>query len=77
MSRLSPVDWKTLVCVFSADGFREERQKGSHISMVKDGVARPIVIPKYDEVGLDIIKSNMRTANMSRDRYFFLLKKCQ
>jgi hypothetical protein len=27
----------------------------------------------YKEVGIDIIKNNMRTANMSRERYFELL----
>jgi hypothetical protein len=29
----------------------------------------------YDEVDDDIIHTNMRTAGMSRDRYFELLKK--
>ena len=43
--------------------------------MVKPGVPRPVIIPKYDEVGLDIIKSNMRTAEMSRERFFELLKR--
>ena len=27
----------------------------------------------YRDVGIDIIKSNMRTANMSHDRYFELM----
>src|SRR3972149_93944 len=52
-----------------ADGFCFERKKGSHRSYIKEGILRPIIIPEYDEVGIDIIKSNMRTANMSRDRY--------
>lgn len=43
----------------------------------KDGVRRPIIIPKYDEIGLDIIKSCMRTADMSREEYFKLLEKCR
>ena len=37
--------------------------------MVRDGIPRPIIIPKYDEIGLDIIKSNMRSAGMSREEY--------
>ncbi len=42
--------------------------------MNKPGVARPIVIPKYDRVDVDIIKSNLRTAQISREEYFELLK---
>jgi len=73
MQKLVPTDWKTLVRIFEADGFKVRNQKGSHLVMEKFGVARPVVIPKYDEIGLDIIKSNMKTAGMSRERYFELL----
>jgi hypothetical protein len=34
-----------------------------------------VVIPEYDEIDIDIIKSNMRTVGMSREEYFALLKK--
>ena len=50
-----------------------ERVAGSHVALTKPGVLRPVVIPKYDEVGLDIIRANMRTAGMSRTRYLELL----
>jgi len=73
MSKLSPVDWKILDKVFRADGWIFKREKGSHRSYTKPGFIRPVVIPKYDEVGVDIITSNMRTARMSRERYFELL----
>jgi len=43
--------------------------------MVKTGVARPIVIPKYGSVGLDIILANIRTAGLSRRDYLRLLDK--
>ncbi len=76
MPRLTPVHWKTLECVFLADGFRFERQKGSHRSYVKPGVLRPVIIPTYKEVGVEIIKRNLRTAGMSRERYFRLLAQC-
>ena len=71
--RLKPVDWRTLVRVFEADGFATEWVAGSHIVLSKPGVARPIVIPRYDAVRLDIIRNNMRTAGMTRVRYFELL----
>jgi hypothetical protein len=59
------------------DGFVfVKRTDGSHWIGEKHGVARPIVIPEYGEIGLDIIQANMRTARMSRDRYFKLLREC-
>ena len=75
MPRLVPTSWKVLKAVFEADNFTLERQTGSHLVYSKAGILRPVIIPKYDEVGLDIIKRNMRTAGMSRERYFELLKK--
>lgn len=79
MSRLRPVTWKQLRCVFEGDGFKfSKRSRGgtSHWIGEKPGVARPIVIPEYDEVGLDIIKANMRTASISRERFLDLLRHC-
>lgn len=75
MPRLVPTSWKVLKQVFEADGFKLERQTDSHLVYSKPGILRPVIIPKYDEVGLDIIKRNMRTAGMSRPRYFELLRK--
>jgi len=68
--RITPVDRKTLECVFKKPGFVFDRGKGDHRSYVKPGCLRPVVIPKYKEIDIDIIKSNMRTAGMSRDEYF-------
>ena len=73
MPRLTPVDWRTLERVFMAAGFRFARQEGSHRSYVREGVARPIVIPTYSEVPVFIIRNNLRTAGLSRDEYFRLL----
>jgi len=53
-----------------------KKGKGSHWIGEKPGVARPIVIPEYAEIGLDIIRSNMRSAGMTRARYLELLAKC-
>lgn len=77
MPRITPIKWKILECIFIKDGFVFERQSGDHRSYSKEGILRPIVIPTYDEIDIDIIKSNMKTAGMSRDRYFELLNKCK
>ena len=40
----------------------------------KTGILRPIVIPKYAAIPVFIIKNNLRSAGISRDRYFQLLQ---
>ena len=73
MARLTTQPWHVLQKIFELDGFVEERVAGSHVALTKPGVLRPVIIPKDAEVGLDIIRSNMRTAGMSRARYLALL----
>jgi len=73
MPKLSPVSYKQLVNIFEADGFTCVRIEGDHMVMTKPGVIRPLVIPKYASVPVFIIKNNLRTAGMSRERYFELL----
>ena len=73
MPKLSPVSYKDLVRIFEADGFRCVRTEGDHMVFTKAGVLRPIVIPKYSSVPVFIIKNNLRTAGISRDRFFELL----
>ena len=74
MPRLTPQHYRILVKLFERVGFSVSRTRGSHIIMNKAGVDRPLVIPKYERVDVDIIKANLRTAKMSRDEYFDLLQ---
>lgn len=73
MPRLSPVSHKQLIRVFEAEGFTHVRTEGDHAVLTKAGVPRPIVIPRYAAIPVFIIKNNLRTAGISRDRYFKLL----
>jgi predicted RNA binding protein YcfA (HicA-like mRNA interferase family) len=77
MPKFTPVDWKTLERIFVAAGFQFSRQEGSHRSYVRQGAARPVVIPTYSEVPVFIIRNNLKTAGISRDEYFQLLEKCR
>jgi predicted RNA binding protein YcfA (HicA-like mRNA interferase family) len=75
MPKLTPTDWRTLERIFEADGWMFSRTKGSHRSYTKPGYPRAVIIPSYRDIGIDIIKSNMRTAGMDNDRYFALMAK--
>ena len=77
MPKFAPVDWKTLERIFLAAGFQFARQEGSHRSYLKEGIARPVVIPTYREVPVFIIRNNLKTAGISRDDYFRLLEHCR
>jgi predicted RNA binding protein YcfA (HicA-like mRNA interferase family) len=73
MPKLNPVSYKQLVKVFEAEGFRCVRVEGDHMVFTKPGVIGPVVIPKYANVPVFIIKNNLRTGGISRNRYFELL----
>ncbi len=64
-----------MVAAFKKAGFSVERTEGSHVIMVKKGIARPLVIPAYDEIPDFIVSNNLRTAGISRKKYLDLLSK--
>ncbi len=51
------------------------RTEGDHLILTKRGVIRPVVVPKYAAVPVFVIKNNLRTAGISRERYLELLGK--
>ena len=77
MSRITPVHWKVLECIFEKDGFKFIREEGDHRAYRKKGISRSVIIPKYKEIDQDIIHANMRTAQMTRGKYFEYLKQCK
>ncbi len=71
--RLAPIHHRKLVKVFELDGWVVDRQKGSHFILKKKGFVRRVVIPSRKSVPVYVIRNDLRTAKMSRDRYFELL----
>lgn len=74
MLRIAPIHHKKLVRVFELSGFVLDRREGDHLVYVKEGTKRPVVIPTYKQVPVFIIKNNLRSARISREEYFRLLK---
>jgi predicted RNA binding protein YcfA (HicA-like mRNA interferase family) len=74
MPKIVPIPSSKLRKVFEKAGFKCVRIEGDHYVYTKPGVARPIVIPEWPEVPIFIIKNNLRTANISRDEYFEILR---
>lgn len=74
MPKISPQPHSVLRKVFELDGWTYIGTTGDHIQMKKTGYLRRIVIPKYKEVPVFIILNDLRTAKISRQKYFELLK---
>ena len=73
MSRLLPTDWRTQVKIFEKFGCLYVRQKGSHLIYHHPDAKRAVVIPRYEEIPVTVIRNNMRTVGMNRAQYFRLL----
>ena len=76
MAKLVPIDYRKLIKIFELNGFKISRQKGDHIAMTKAGIKRPLIIktsPK--KVSVTHIRTNMTTAQMSRQQYFEFVEK--
>lgn len=75
MPRLTPVHYRKLARVFAHKGFGCVRTRGDHLVYTKEGILRPVVIPKYKEIPEFIILKNLKTAGITRSEYLKLLKK--
>lgn len=75
MPRITPVHWRKLLKVLEMEGAVVVGQTGDHIELKKHGAVRRLVVPKYKNIPVFIIENNLKTAGISRQRYFELLKK--
>jgi len=73
MPAIKPIHFSRFARILEIEGWVHDRTKGDHLIYVKPGVKRPVVIPKWEKVPVFIILNNLRTAGMTRDRYFELL----
>ncbi|OGM59228.1 hypothetical protein A2955_04530 [Candidatus Woesebacteria bacterium RIFCSPLOWO2_01_FULL_37_19] len=75
MPAIKPINNRKLAKVFEKFGWVYNRTKGDHLVFIKNGFVSPVVIPKYKNVPIFIIKNNLRTAKISAEEYFKALKK--
>ena len=75
MSRIFPIHFQKLVRVLQQEGFVLARERGDHMIFTKQGILRPVVVPRYAQLPVFIIKNVLRTARVSRERYFELLER--
>jgi predicted RNA binding protein YcfA (HicA-like mRNA interferase family) len=72
MDAIKPLPWQSVVKIFEAAGCVYSHTKGDHLVYHFPGALRPVVIPKYREIPVFIIRNNMRVIGLTRDRYLDL-----
>jgi predicted RNA binding protein YcfA (HicA-like mRNA interferase family) len=75
LSRITPISYQKLIKVFLKVGCDYKRKKGSHHILRCPNCIRPVVIPEYNEIDVEIIKNNLKTAGLSKEEYLNILKK--
>jgi predicted RNA binding protein YcfA (HicA-like mRNA interferase family) len=73
MPRINPIHYRKLVRVLEMERFVLSRERRDHMIFTKPGIERPVVVPRYDELPVFIIKNALRAARISRERYLELL----
>jgi len=73
--KIRPTHYQTQVKIFEEAGCIYMRTKGDLLIYHYPGAVRPVIIPKYKEVPVFVIKNNMRIVGMSRENYLELLLK--
>ena len=74
-SGIKPTNYQVQVKIFEAAGCTYARTQGDHLVYHYPGANGPVVIPKYKEVPIFIIKNNMKVIGMSVEDYLSLLEK--
>ena len=75
MPRIQSIHWKEfekfLICI----GCEFKREKGDHRIYWKNGIKRPIVIPRDTSLPAFIIINNLKVLGISRDEYLKIISK--
>ena len=74
MARLSPIYWKKFEKFLLFVGCRFVREKGDHRIYWREGLKRPVVIPRDTELTVFIIRNNLRILGIDNEKYLEILK---
>ena len=73
MSRLPLLSGRVIIKTLSQVGYREVRQRGSHIRLYCTN-RKPITVPDYETVDRSLLKKILRDANISPEEFIKLVK---
>lgn len=74
MPRLTPIKRKRFELFLRMIGCKLKRIKGDHLIYTRPGLKRPVVITTDTDVPMFIIRTNLRTLNMSLEEYLAIIE---
>jgi len=73
MPRIQSIHWKEFEKFLIKVGCEFKREKGDHRIYWKNGLSRPIVIPRDKSLPAFIILNNLRVLGISRNEYLKII----
>lgn len=75
MPKISSIHWKKFEKFLLFVGCEFKREKGDHRIYWRQGLPRPIVLPRRSQLEIFIIQNNLRLLGMSPKEYIEILEK--
>ncbi|MEK7631517.1 MAG: type II toxin-antitoxin system HicA family toxin [Patescibacteria group bacterium] len=75
MPRVTPVHWKRFEKFLLYVGCTFVREKGDHRIYTRDGLSRPVIVPRDTQLPIFIIRNNLRVLGISTDDYLQILER--
>ncbi len=75
MPRVTPIHWKKFEKFLIYAGCAFEREKGDHRVYWREGLLRPVVVPRDAQLPIFIIRNNLRVLGISASEYLEILEK--
>ena len=71
MPKLKRVSGRKMISILEGLGFRQVRQRGSHVVLRKDGMMGAIgcVVPLHKELAIGTLRNILRQAQVSPDEF--------
>jgi predicted RNA binding protein YcfA (HicA-like mRNA interferase family) len=73
VAKLPIVSGSDAVRAFQRAGWRQDRQRGSHVILVKAGMLASLSVPQHREVAPGTLRALIRNAGMSVSEFISLL----
>jgi len=73
MAKLPVISGAKAVRAFERAGWRKDRQKGSHVVMLKEREIASLSVPQHRELAPGTLRSLIRAARMTVDQFVELL----
>ncbi len=74
MSRIRSIHWKEFEKFLLRVGCTFTREKGDHRVYWKEGIKRPVIVPRDGSLPVFIILNNLRVLGISREEYLKIIE---